>query len=325
MTTRFVLVTGHTFGRRALDGLLSSPAAIEGRLACSLVVGLDERRREETSGYAAANEAADYWSVPYLSTMDGSLLSDAPGILAAKPHYLLVIGWSRIVSPLVLDIPGNVCAGSSRNAPDHGCIGMHPTKLPTGRGQAPIPWTILKGLEETALTTFFLEETAASGLIIRQETLVVRPAETSASLFARFADLHYQAGARLAEGLANRRLTGLPQDEALATVWPRRRPADGLITASMPSGRVIRLVRALTGPYPRAFVRVGGLSLRVVRARLIGDGGTLRGTIGAVGAGTFKAGMADGTVEFTVDQRDATMLAWIHPGMRMETNQAARL
>ena len=61
---------------------------------------------------------------------------------AAELDYLLVIGWSQIVHDEALATIGR------------GVFGMHPTLLPVGRGRAPIPWTILKGLKETGVTAF---------------------------------------------------------------------------------------------------------------------------------------------------------------------------
>ena len=48
----------------------------------------------------------------------------------------------------------------------------------------------------------------------------------------------------------------VPQDEALATEWPGRRPEDGRILPGMSLLEVDRLVRATTRPYPGAYVDV---------------------------------------------------------------------
>lgn len=244
--SRVILVTGHRFGVSAFEGLLSSPAYLEGRIEVPLMIGLDADLAGGTVGYQPIDRLAAGQGVPYLFTTDGRLTSLADTIRGCRPDYVLVIGWSRLVSPEVLAIP------------EHGCIGMHPTKLPFGRGQAPIPWTIIKGMENTALSVFFLEAAADTGSIIAQYDLAVHPRETAASLFSRIGVTHFTAGFDLGAGIGDRAVTGQPQDPGAATVWGKRRPADGEITAAMTHAQIDALVRALLGPYPRAFVMVEG-------------------------------------------------------------------
>ncbi|MQY14758.1 Methionyl-tRNA formyltransferase [Streptomyces sp. RB5] len=258
--TRLVLVSGHTFGRRAYEGLFASAAFLDGRLEVPLMIGLPEERTAGTVGYSSIASLAREQGADYVPASDGSLLSLAGTIRAREPHYLLVVGWSRLIHPDVLSIPGERGGG---------CIGMHPTRLPLGRGQAPIPWTIIKGLESTALSVFFLEAGADTGPVIAQYELPVRARETAASLFYRVAQTHHTAGHELAEGLADRTVTGTVQDETAASRWPRRRPADGRLEHTMAYREIDALVRALLGPYPRAFAVIDGLAYPVVAARLI--------------------------------------------------------
>ena len=52
--------------------------------------------------------------------------------------------------------------------PKLGVIGSHPTELPKYRGRAPIPWTIIKNLKESALTFFYIDEGIDDGDILDQ-------------------------------------------------------------------------------------------------------------------------------------------------------------
>lgn len=243
---RLVLVTGHTFGNRAFEGIFASSAFLAGSITVSLMIGLDDSRAAATVGYQPLSRLAAEQGVRYIGTSDGRLSSLASRIRDASPDYLLVIGWSSLVGEDILSIPSS------------GCIGMHPTPLPLGRGQAPIPWTIIKGLKRTALSVFFLREAADVGPVIARYDLDVRDNETSASLFYRVGHVHFTAGLDLAERMDGGVVTGDGQDEAAATRWPRRRPADGEISATMTAAQIDALVRALLGPYPRAFVTVAG-------------------------------------------------------------------
>jgi methionyl-tRNA formyltransferase len=248
---RLVLVSGHEFGLRAFQGVFSSAAFLAGQVEVPLMIGLDRGHAAATVGYRPLAGLAAEQRVAHVDTADGRLTSLAGRIRAACPDYILVIGWSRLLPEEILSIPAQVTGGGPGRC---GCIGMHPTRLPVGRGQAPIPWTIIKGCASTALSVFFLEAGPDSGPVIAQYGLDVRPRETAASLFYRVAAAHFTAGEQLAGQLAAREVPAVTQDQALASRWPKRRPADGEIRPEMTGAQIDALVRALLGPYPRAFV-----------------------------------------------------------------------
>jgi methionyl-tRNA formyltransferase len=253
--TRLVLVSGHAFGAAAFAGILSSDAFLEERLEVSAIIGLPAEQERKTVGYRSLAPLAAEHNLQYLDAPDGRLAGLVGLLRSFRPHYLLVIGWSSLVGADVLRIPAEAAAADRERLPDGGgCIGMHPTKLPEGRGQAPLPWTIIKGLSHTALSVFFLEEAADTGPVIAQYPVEVCPRETASSLFCKMEHVHFRAGVELAADLADRSVTGTKQDESAATRWPKRRPADGELTSAMTCDEIDRQVRALLGPYPRAFV-----------------------------------------------------------------------
>lgn len=258
-----ILVSGHKFGARAFEGVFSSDAFLDGRIVVPLMIGLDEAHAPKTVGYQSLRYLANEQGIEYINTADGRLSSLAGPIRNSQPRYILVIGWSHLISAEILSTPGTIAGATFTQPGQFGCIGMHPTSLPQGRGQAPIPWTIIKGLKETALTVFFLEAGADTGPIIAKYDLDVRERETAASLFYRIAHAHFTAGLDLAEHLASRQVRSLVQDESTATRWPKRRPEDGEILNTMTCLEIDSLVRALQGPYPRAFIVVDGQRLAV--------------------------------------------------------------
>ncbi len=280
-----VLVTGHAFGIRAFEGVFSSRAFLDGKIQVPLMIGLDHSHAAGTVGYTSLGRLAGEQGVRYISTSDGRLSSHAGQIRQARPAHILVIGWSHLVGEDILSIPSA------------GCIGMHPTMLPTGRGQAPIPWTIIKDLKKTALSVFFLVPGADAGPIIAQYELEIRDGENSASLFYRIAHTHFTAGIELAERLGDGSTSARAQDEAVATRWPRRRPADGEILPAMTCREISLLVRALLGPYPRAFVAMAGEKVEIRDAEPVAasDGAASDGAAGD-GAGRIRFRCRDGEV-----------------------------
>ncbi len=294
--TRLVLVTTHVFGIRAFEGIFSSAAYLDGLIDVPLMIGLPPERAASTVGYASVAGLAGDQGAEFILTDDGTLSSHADTITDCRPHYILVIGWSRLIRPDVLAIPRSIHAATTSGLGGYGCVGMHPTKLPTGRGQAPIPWTIIKGLKTTALSAFFLEPEADTGPLIAQYDLPVRDRETSASLFYRIAATHFEAGLDLAPKLARRRVESRVQASDQASRWPKRRPADGRIDHSMRYDEISGLVRALLGPYPRAFVVVDGQEYPVDDARLVGSGRDAERVVD-VCADVIRFGCGDGIVE----------------------------
>ncbi|MBI3790816.1 MAG: methionyl-tRNA formyltransferase [Gemmatimonadetes bacterium] len=165
--------------------------------------------------------------------------------------WLFIIGWSQIARAEVL------------SSVRRGVIGMHPTLLPQGRGRAAVPWAILHGLERTGVSMFKLDAGVDTGPLLAQVPIPVAPRETATTLYAKVEEAH-----RTLIRVAWPRLVAddLPlraQDEAAATVWPGRTPEDGRLDPSMTVAQADRLVRAVTRPYPGAFIDLAGVRRRV--------------------------------------------------------------
>src|SRR5262249_61101263 len=90
-----------------------------------------------------------------------------------EPHLGIVVGVSQLLPPAFLELP------------QKGFIGMHPTMLPQGRGRAPIPWAIIKGLKQTGVTLFYADKGADTGDILAQAAVPVRDDDTASTLGAR--------------------------------------------------------------------------------------------------------------------------------------------
>lgn len=159
----------------------------------------------------------------------------------ADLDWLFIIGWSQIAGKEALETPRK------------GVLGIHPTLLPIGRGRAAIPWAILKGLPETGVTLFQLEEGVDTGPIMAQERIPIASDETATTLYQRVAEAHRTLIHRVWDDLVSNRLIPQQQDHTKATTWPARKPEEGRITAAMSMEEAERLVRAVTHPYPGAF------------------------------------------------------------------------
>jgi len=217
----------------------------------NLAVSLLDDMAPGKSGRVYLDDFCGQHEIPLVKTKHVNDTAVLDTIAEHEIDWLFIVGWSQIAGAAVLD------------APTKGCIGIHPTLLPKGRGRAPIPWAIIKGLDETGVTMFVLDEGVDTGPIIAQERLSMSADETATSLYPRISAAHDDLMKNNWDKLVNEQVVPLPQDHSAATEWPGRRPEDGRIHADMSVVEVDRLVRGVTRPYPGAFVERDNKILRV--------------------------------------------------------------
>ena len=147
-------------------------------------------------------------------------------------------------------------AGILRLAPA-GAFNLHGSLLPRYRGRCPLNWVLVHGEAETGVTLHEMAARPDAGAIVAQKKVAITSVDTALTLHAK---LDRAAAALLAENLpAIRRgdYTARPQEEARASCYGRRRPADGEIDWRQPAAKVRDLVRAVTRPWPGAFSFLG--------------------------------------------------------------------
>ena len=252
-----------------------------------LVLTLPDDKARKKSGRVYVDAFCAERSIPLKKV---GHINDAEAIAtirAAGIDWLCIIGWSQIAGEAALA------------APRLGSLGIHPTLLPEGRGRAAIPWAIIKGLARTGVTLFQLAPGVDTGPIGAQVVLPLAEDETAATLYARVNEAHRTLIRQAWPALAAGTLAFVPQDEARATYWPGRTPADGRLLATHSVLEVDRLVRATTRPYPGAFAELEGKVLRVWA------GTPVRGATPPA-KGSVRLPCADGAY-------DATSYAWEAP------------
>lgn len=205
-----------------------------------LLLTLQDDMARKKSGRVYLDEFAAASGAPL--TKVRHINDDAARVAVAEAEldWLFIIGWSQIAGRDLLALPR------------HGCVGMHPTLLPAGRGRASIPWAIIKGLDETGVTMFVLDEGVDTGPIIAQEVIPLAPDETATTLYEKVDRAHITLMQQVWPLFEADSVRPEAQDESRATEWPGRRPEDGLIAPDLATEEVDRLVRALSPPYPGA-------------------------------------------------------------------------
>lgn len=168
-------------------------------------------------------------------------------------RLLLVAGWHHLVPK------------SLRQRFSFGCIGLHASLLPRYRGGAPLNWALLNGDREAGMSLFALGDGVDDGDLYGQRAFVIEENDTIADLLGRAEaaalDLVSECVPRILEG----KLRPFPQ-RGPVSYGLQRFPEDGLIDWSIDSGRILRLIRAVTRPYPGAFTFLEGRRVMIWRA-----------------------------------------------------------
>lgn len=212
----------------------------------SLLITLRDDKAAAKSGRVYIDDIAETQGLPLLKVRNINDPEVHEAVREMEIDWLFVIGWSQIVRPQLLSLPRK------------GCVGMHPTLLPEGRGRAAVPWAILNGLEKTGVSMFLLDEGVDTGDILGQVEIPLSGKTTAAELYEKVEGAHVLLIEKYWKQLLEDSISAVPQDETKATVWGGRRPEDGEILPEMTMAEAERMVRAVTHPYPGAFfVRSG--------------------------------------------------------------------
>jgi methionyl-tRNA formyltransferase len=185
-----------------------------------LLITLRDERARDKSGRVFLDDIAEKHQVPLLKINN---INDAEVLKALKRHridWLFIIGWSQIAKPELLA------------APACGCIGMHPTLLPEGRGRAAIPWAILKGLSRTGVTLFRMDEGVDTGDIIGQGVIELDDATTATELYKKVNEMHVELIRKHWPDIVGNQASLTKQNEAEASEGRAAGPRTGKFPAA---------------------------------------------------------------------------------------------
>ncbi len=179
-------------------------------------------------------------NIPYLYSDDINCQKVIDWLEALSPDIIFCFGWSKLLSKKILDIP------------PLGVLGYHPASLPQNRGRHPIIWALALGLNYTASTFFFMDESADGGDILSQEYTHIDYEDNAHTLYQKLTQIAIKQLHDFLPLLVKGTFKRIPQDNTISNNWRKRSPKDGLIDWRMSSDSIRNLIRALTYPYDGA-------------------------------------------------------------------------
>jgi methionyl-tRNA formyltransferase len=171
------------------------------------------------------------------------------------PDLIVVAAFGQILRPALLELPR------------FGCINVHGSLLPRGRGAAPIQASILAGDQETGITIMKMDPGVDTGPILSQQAISIAPDDTSGTLFARMAPLGAELLLETLPPYLQGELVPRPQPEEGATYAPMLKKEDGLLDFTQSAAALERRVRAMN-PWPGAYFDWKGAPLKVHRSHV---------------------------------------------------------
>jgi len=245
-------ISGVKFGNEVLKCLL------ENNFPVSLIFSYDDSKREKHSDFCSFDNIAKKYRIKNVKVKNINDSKNVEILRTLKPDLILVMGWSQLLKGDIIKIP------------KFGVIGSHPTELPKYRGRAPIPWSIIKGLKESALTFFYIEEGVDNGDIFAQNKFNITGEDDASSIYEKIINLGKRMlleNLPLVESGDTKKVK--QNEEQFIEYWEKRTPDDGRIDWSKSAKEIHTLIRATTHPYPGAFSFFKNSKLKIWKANYL--------------------------------------------------------
>ncbi len=227
---------------------------------------------------------------------------------------------------------GGILGRELLEVPKLGSINLHGSLLPAYRGAAPVQRAIWDGLEETGVTTMWMDAGLDTGDMILTRRVAIEAGETAGELSARLAVL---GAPLLAESLALAhagKAPRTPQPAAGVSYAKKMKKRDGWLSFEAEAKTVWNRQRAVT-PWPGATVDHAGHPLRIEACEPARNGspGVPPGAIVAITPDGVEVACASGVLRLTrvrpasrpaMSAADWARGARLQIGQRLETIRA---
>ena len=204
------------------------------------VLGHEPDNIENISGWANLKEISKIRHLNYLGYKNINNKECVDWAAEKKPDIIFAVGFSQLLKDIWLQMPSL------------GCIGFHPTKLPEGRGRAPIAWITLEKSMGSA-SFFLMGEGADDGPIFVQSLFEVEENDDAGRVEEKIRIHINKALDEWLPELKKGSWNPKPQDHSLASWYGKRGPKDGWLNWNDSAKNLNRLIKASSHPHPGAY------------------------------------------------------------------------
>lgn len=166
---------------------------------------------------------AGFAGIPIIAITCGNEAGALARIAALAPDVIVVACFPWRLPPALLALP------------PLGCLNVHPSLLPKGRGPEPVFWTLRRGERETGVTIHRMDAGLDTGPIAAQTAITVPEGIRAPDLELRLAHLSADLLTETLPRLAAGDLALTAQNDVLATTAPLPRAADWIVPTNLPA------------------------------------------------------------------------------------------
>lgn len=204
------------------------------------VLGHEPLNTSNVSGWTDLKSQSEELNVAYKGFKKINDIENIEWAKQKNPDIIFAVGFSQLMSEEWLQMP------------TLGCIGFHPTKLPEGRGRAPLAWIVLEQTFGSA-TFFLMGKGADDGPVFVQEVFPVECSDDATSVEKKIENAIIKSLDKWLPELKKGLWQPIPQDEMQASWYGKRALEDGNINWNNAASYIDRLIKASSLPHPGAY------------------------------------------------------------------------
>jgi methionyl-tRNA formyltransferase len=215
-----------------------------------LIIKAPQNKKKFISGYSDLKNFKLKSNPKIIETLEVEKYAQI--IKNVKASLIFCIGWPRIIKSEILELKKIMK------------IGFHSSLLPKYRGGAPINWALINNEKIWGTTLMELGNGVDSGDIIFQQKFYVNSKDTCRTLYLKVFESLVISIKSFSKLYFKKKIKFTKQNEKYKTVFPKRKPSDGLINWNNSSNKIYNFIRAQSLPYPCAFFYFNKVKIKIV-------------------------------------------------------------
>lgn len=243
---RIIFAGTPDFAARHLDALLSSKHQVVG------VFTQPDRPAGRGNKLTASpvKVLAEHHGLPVYQPKSLRPAEAQEQVAALNADVMVVVAYGLILPQAVLDMPRL------------GCLNVHGSLLPRWRGAAPIQRALWAGDLSTGVTIMQMDAGLDTGAMLHKIACPILPQDTSATLYAKLAELGPRGLLETLTLLADGQIAAEPQDDTLATYAEKLSKEEARLDWQLSAAQLERCVRAFN-PWPVSYFIVDEQPVKV--------------------------------------------------------------